>query len=262
MTIFLHEMKQSTKMLIIWSVAVGAIIVACMAIFPDIKKQAEDIRDAFTMMGAFTSAFGMDKIDLAEALGYYGLDCAAVLAFGGGLYGAFVGARMLSKEEADHTAEFLLAHPVRRTSVIAAKLAAVVAQVIIFNLFTTVCAIASFAMIGESLGGKTFWLFQLAQVIMHLEIACISFGASALLKRGSAGFGLGFATLLYFLNLVANISDKWKVLRYITPYAYADPSSVIPASSIEIEYLAFGVAYALICVVFAFFWYARKDIVQ
>lgn len=262
MTVFLHEMKQNSRMLIIWSVAVGAIIIACMAIFPDIKKQAEDIRDAFAMMGAFTSAFGMDKIDLTQALGYYGLDCAAVLAFGGGLFGAFIGARMLSKEETEHTVEFLLAHPVRRPGIIAAKLAATVVLVVFFNLFCTVCAVVSFAAIGETLGGETFWLFQLAQLILHLEIACVSFGASALLKRGSAGFGLGFAAFLYFLNLVANISDKWEVLRYITPFAYADPSSIIPSASIEIKYLTCGIAYALVGLVFAFIWYTRKDIAQ
>ncbi|MDR2721798.1 MAG: ABC transporter permease [Coriobacteriaceae bacterium] len=260
MTMFLHEMKQSTKMLIIWSVLVGAIIVVCMATFPEVKKQTDELREAFAMMGAFTSAFGLDKIDMMEAIGYYGLDCAAVLAFGGGLFAAFVGVRMLSKEETEHTAEFLLTHPLKRSSIIAGKFAAVVAQVILFNLFCTVCAIASFALIGEEIPWKTFWIFQLAQFLMHLEIGCISFGVSALLKRGSAGFGLGFAALLYFLNVVANISDKWEFMRYITPYAYADPSSVIPHAAITGEYLAIGMVYALIGVVFAFVWYSRKDI--
>ncbi|MCL1798798.1 MAG: ABC transporter permease [Eggerthellaceae bacterium] len=260
MTIFLHEMRQNTKMLVVWSVLVGAIIVVCMATFPEVKKQTDELREAFAMMGAFTSAFGLDKIDMMEPIGYYGLDCAAVLAFGGGLFAAFVGVRMLSKEEAEHTAEFLLTHPLKRSSIVAGKLAAVVAQVALFNLFCTVCAIASFALIGEELPWKTFWLFQLAQFLMHLEIACVSFGASALLKRGGAAFGLGLAALLYFLNMVANISDKWEFLRYITPYAYADPSSVIPNTAIAGEYLAFGMAYALIGVAFAFAWYSRKGI--
>jgi ABC-2 type transport system permease protein len=262
MTIFLHEMKLGTKMLIIWSVAVGAIIMACMAVFPDIKEQAEEISNAFAMMGAFTSAFGMDKIIMTEPLGYYGLDCAAVLAFGGGLFAAFISARMLSKEEAEHTAEYLLTHPDRRVDIIAGKLLAIFAQIIIFNLFCTLCAIVSFAAIGETIMGKAFWLFQLAQVIMHLEIACICFGASAVLKRGGVGFGLGLATFLYFMNLVANISDKWEALRYITPYAYADPSSILPAVAIEGTYLVVGLIYALVALAFAFFWYSRKGIAQ
>ena len=260
MVLFTHEIRQGIKMLLIWSVAVSAIIIACMACFPEVEAQAEEIREAFATMGAFTSAFGLDIIDMTDPLGFYGLDCAAVLAFGGGIYASYLGARMLAKEEAEKTSEFLLPHPRSRTAIIAAKLSAVFSLVLAFNAICTIAAVASFLLIDKEIPIKAFALFQLAQLLLHLEIAGIAFGVSALLGRGSAGFGVGFAALLYFLNIAANISDKWSFLRYITPFSYADPANVIPNVEINSKYLLFGVVYTLLGVLFAFYWYTRKDI--
>ena len=42
MTVFLHEMRQNAKMLAVWSVVIGGMVVLCVAMFPDISAQSED----------------------------------------------------------------------------------------------------------------------------------------------------------------------------------------------------------------------------
>lgn len=260
LTIFIHEMKQGTRMLAIWSLAVGLFVMLCMIVFPDMETQSAGIDEMFAEMGGFTSAFGMDKLSITDPLGFYGVEGGAILGLGGAFFAALVGSRMLSKEEAEHTAEFLLTQPISRASVITGKLLALFAQVLIFNLVCLAFGVASFALIGEAIEGEGFWWLHLAQFAMHLEIAAICFAASSLLKRGSVGFGLGLAALLYFANIFANLSEDWDFIRYITPYGYADAANVLPDAAINGELFACGMAYLIIGVIVAYVIYLRKDI--
>lgn len=259
-TIILHELKQNARVLIIWSAVIAALIVMCMIIFPDMHSQAQGVEEMFASMGGFSSAFGLDQISITDPLGYYGIECGALLGLGGAFFAAMIGARMLSKEEVDQTAEFLLVHPLKRSSFVSGKLAAMVVLILLFDAVCLVFGIASFALISEPIEGNGFWLLHVAQLILHLEIACICFGVSALLKRGSIGFGFGLAALFYFLNIFANLSSDWEFIRYITPFGYADASNVLPDAAISIEPLICGFVYIVLSVLFAYVIYSRKDI--
>lgn len=260
MTVLVHELKQNAKMIAIWALAIGGMIVLCMALFPEMEKQSEDLNAAFASMGVFTEAFGMDKISIADPMGFFGLEGGNILGIGGAFFAAYLGIRMLSKEETEHTAEFLLTHPLNRFSVVAQKLAAVVVGILVLNAVCVLCSIGSFAMIDATLEWEAFWLFFVGQTIMQLEIAFLCFAVSAVLGRGSVGVGLGFAAMLYFLNIVANLSDAADSLRYITPFAYADPANIIADVSLDGTLIAFGVAYSIIALIVAFVVYTKKDI--
>lgn len=260
MTVFAHEMRQNAKMLAIWSVVLGGLIAVCMAMFPEMEAQSADINEMFASMGVFTEAFGMDRLSIGEPMGFFGIEVGSVLGIGGAFFAAYLGIRMLSKEETERTAEFLLTHPISRVSVVAQKLAAVVACVVVLNAVCAICSIASFAAIGAELAWDGFWVFFAAQLILQLEIACVCFAGSAFLGRGSVGAGLGFAALLYFLNIVGNLSDKAEWVRYITPFAYADASNIIPDASLDSALVGLGALYAVVALVIAFAVYARKDV--
>ncbi|MGI6105667.1 MAG: ABC transporter permease subunit [Raoultibacter sp.] len=259
-TVCIHELKQNIRMLAIWSLAVSVLVLLCMIIFPDMEKQADDMNEMFASMGGFTQAFGMDKISIADPMGYYGIEGGAILGLGGALFAALLGSRMLSKEETEHTSEFLLTHPLSRLSVVGAKLLALIVIVLAFNGIAVAFGLASFAMIDEAIDLEGFWMLHLAQCILHLEVACVCFAASAFMKRSSVGFGLGVALLLYFMNIIGNLSSDTEFVRYITPFGYADAANVLPDAAINTEYLMCGLAYMLVALVIAFIVYTRKDI--
>lgn len=259
-TVFFHELKQGLKTLLIWGIAVAALIMLCMVIFPDMQSQSEGIDEMFATMGGFTDAFGMDTLSIADPLGFYGIEGGAILGLGGAFFAALLGSRMLSKEENEHTAEFLLTHPVSRPTVITGKLCALFVQVLLFNAICIGCGYASFALINESFNADAFLLFHLAQLVMHLEVAAVCFGVSAFLKRGSVGFGLGLAALLYFCNIFANLSEDFEFIRFITPFGYADAAQVIPDVAIDMQVMGVGCLYLVIGVVVAYVVYSRKDI--
>ena len=95
---------------------------------------------------------------------------------------------------------------------------------------------------------------------MQLELAGICFGISAFLRRGSLGVGLGIAAIMYFLNIIANISEKAEYLKLITPFGYAEGADIVSNGSLDAKLVLIGMAFALIGVAAAYFWYSRKDI--
>lgn len=260
MTILKHEMRQGRNSLIIWTAVIAFMLGVCILIYPEMSKQMDGISEAFANMGGFSAAFGMDKINFGEFIGFFGVECGNVLGLGGAFFAALTGISALSKEEREHAAEFLLTHPVSRQSVIAQKLISVIAQIIILNIAVVGIAALSTAIIGEEPDIKPLALMFAAYLVMQLEIAAICFGISSFIGRGGLGLGLGLAAAFYFLNIVANLTESAEFLKYITPFGYTEGADIIANGRIELGYLAVGIAFTIVGISAAFWKYGRKDI--
>lgn len=260
MTIFKREMKSGRNSLIIWASSIGFMMLICVLMFPEMKSQMESVSEMFANMGSFTAAFGMDRLNFGTLIGFYGVECGNIVGIGGSMYAALVGIGALAKEEKDHTAEFLLIHPVSRGRVVFEKLMAVMSQVIIINVIIAAIAAISFLLIGEALPVKEFTLLHTAYLLLQLEIAVVCFGISAFIKEGGMGIGLGLAILLYFLNIIRNISDKAAFLKYFTPFAYAEPADIITDACLSGSLIAIGIGCIALGIMAAFWQYNRKDI--
>jgi ABC-2 type transport system permease protein len=260
MTIFKREMKFGRNSLIIWGSSIGFMMLICVLMFPEMESQMGSVNDLFANMGSFTAAFGMDRLNFGTLMGFYGVECGNIVGIGGGLYAALVGIGALAKEEKEHTAEFLLTQPVSRSRVIYEKLMAVMSQVIIMNIAIVAISAISFLLIGEELPLKEFTLLHTAYLLLQLEIAAVCFGISAFIKDSGMGIGLGLAIVLYFLNIIKNISDKAAFLKYFTPFAYAEPAEIISEASLNGTLITIGIACTALGIAAAFWRYNCKDI--
>lgn len=260
MTIYIKELRQAFKALCVWTAAIAFMMLVCIMLFPEMKGEMDSVSDVFANMGGFTAAFGMDKLSFGELMGFYGIECGNVVGIGGGFFAALAGISVLANEEKERTAEFLLTHPVSRSSVITQKLLSVLTQVVILNLVVVGVSLISAAVIGEEFQMKEFFLLHTAYLLMQLEISCICFGISAFIKRGSIGIGLGLALALYFMNLVCNISEQAEFLCYITPYAYAEASNIISEAKLDVGLIAVGAVIAVVGAVTGYIKYLKKDI--
>lgn len=260
MTVFRYELKQGRNSLIIWSAVIAFMLGVCILIYPEMSGQMEEISSAFANMGGFSAAFGMDKLNFGEFTGFFGVECGNVLGLGGAFFAALTGISALSKEEAEHTAEFLLTHPVSRKNIAAQKLAAVFAQIIILNIISAAASAAAIAMADQSPDAKPVLLMFAAYLIMQLETAVICFCVSAFTRKNSVGAGLGLAAALYFLNIISNLTEKAEFLKYITPFGYTDSAAIISEGRLEGKYIAVGTAITVISAAAAFIRYDTKDI--
>lgn len=260
MTLIRHELKQGRKAFWVWTLSIGAFIVICLFMYPEMKGQMESVSSIFASMGAFSAAFGLNTLDFGTLRGFYGIECGNILGIGGALFAALLGIAALAKEERNGTAEFLLTHPLGRADVVAAKLAAVLIQVVAMNAVVWLLAVGSVAAIGEAVPWKEFALLHAAFFLLQVELACICFGISAFLWKGGLGIGLGLAIFLYFLNIIANLTDSADFLKYITPFGYADGASLLQAGAIDAGKLLIGLAFAAAGIGLAFLKYGKKDI--
>ena len=260
MTLVKHELRQGRVSFWIWTASIGFLLAICVFLFPEMKGQMEGVSDMFASMGSFTAAFGMDRLNFGTLIGFYAIECGNVLGLGGAFYAALCAVGILSKEEKDKTAEFLLTHPVSRVRIITEKLMAVLIQITAMNVMIYALAVGSIAAVGEEIPWKEISLLHLSYYLLQLELAGICFGISAFLRKGSAGVGLGIAVMMYFLNLVANIADVAEFLKYITPFGYCEGADIVSNGSLDITFVTIGAVIGISGILIAYLKYTKKDI--
>lgn len=260
MTLFLHEIKRNKLALIIWTAAISFMLGICILIYPEMSKEMGQISDMFADMGAFTDAFGMDQLNFGEFMGYFGIECGNVLGMGGAIFAAILGVTTLAGEQKNGTAEFLLTHPVSRIRIAAEKLLSVAVQILVLNVTVVIVCILSIIAVGIEVNAGQIALIFLAYVILELEIGAITFCVSAFIKNGGFGIGIGVSMMLYFLNIVANISESVEFLKYVTPFAYTDSGYIINNNSLDFKYLVIGIAVSTISTALALWQFKKKDI--
>lgn len=260
MTIVKHELRQGKISFLIWTASIGFLLVICVFLFPEMKGEMEGINNVFASMGAFTAAFGMDRLNFGSLVGFYAIECGNVLGLGGAFYSSLCAVGILSKEEKDGTAEFLLTHPISRKRIITEKLIAVLLQVTVMNMFIYLLSVSSMFVIGEEIPWNEINLLHLAYYLLQIELAGICFGISAYLRKGSASVGLGVAAMMYFFNLISNIAESAEFLKYITPFGYCEGADIVTNGSLDGKLVAIGMALCISGVVAAFLKYLQKDI--
>ena len=260
MTLVKHELKQGKASFLIWTISIGFLLAVCVFLFPEMKGQMDGISETFASMGSFTAAFGMDRLNFGTLIGVYAIECGNVLGLGGAFYAALCAASILSKEEKDKTAEYLLAHPVSRTRIITEKLIAVLIQITALNLIIYAVSVCSMHIIGEEIPWKEVNLLHFAYYLLQIEFAGICFGLSSFLRKGSAGVGLGIASMMYFLNLIANIAEVADFLKYITPFGYCDGADIVSNGSLNSTMIAIGIVMGIGGITVAYLHYGQKDI--
>ncbi len=218
------------------------------------------VNDIFASMGSFTEAFGMDRLNFGTLIGFYAVECGNILGLGGAFYASLCAVGILSHEEKDKTAKFLLTHPVSRKRIITEKLIAALIQITAMNIMIYALAVGSIAAVGEAIPWKEISLIHLAYYLLQLELAGICFGISAFLRRGSMGIGLGIAVMMYFLNLIANIADVAEFLKYITPFGFCEGADIVSNGSLDCTLVSIGAVIGIGGIMIAYLKYTKKDI--
>ena len=260
MTLLKHELRQGRSALCIWTAIIASMTALCVLIYPEIRDQMSAVSGMFSDMGVFSAAFGMDRLNFGEFMGFFGVECGNVLGLGGAFFSALLGISVLAKEEKEQTAEFLLTHPISRRKTAAQKLVSVLLQIIILNIIVIAVTFISIRVIGEEPEIRPLLLLFLAYFILQAETAAICFGISAFISQSGLGIGLGIAALFYFLNIIANLTEDAKFLKYITPFGYTESADIIADKCLKTEYLSVGLILTALGIGIGFCRYCTKDI--
>ena len=260
MTVCKHELKQGWKSLAIWTLSIGFFIVICVLMYPEMKGEMEDVSDMFSSMGAFTAAFGMDRLNFGTLIGFYAIECGNMLGIGGAFFAAILGITALAKEEKERTAEFLLSHPISRTKIITEKWIAVLVQIVVLNVLVFLLSIVAIVCIGEKIPWEEVGYLHFAYFLVQVVLAGICFGISAFIRSSGIGVGIGLATIMYFINIVANITESAKDLKYITPFGFAEGADIVANVDLDWKMVGINLMFAIVGIGIAYWKYTKKDI--
>jgi len=260
LAIFQHEVKSHIKSLLIWSICVGGVGLACILLFSSMQGDMESMAEGFASMGAFSDAFGMSRLSIATLTGFYAAEVGTVHSLGGAMFAAIISTNMLSKEEDGHTGEFLYTLPISREKIMVSKAACVVTHIIFFNLVCVVMYEIGFGILGEAISWKEFCLYHMMQIFLHIEVGTVCYCISAFMRKNKLGIGLGIVLLFYAYDMIARVVPDLNDYKVISPFSYANAADIL--STGEIEYLAvwIGVIVGGMSLLLARNVYTKRDL--
>ena len=261
--IYAHEFRTRLRSVIIWSLAVTAIVFFYFSFFSVFADQAALMNQMLERFPPqLRAAFGLDARDLSTVLGFYSfifLFMQLCLAIQAGNYGF----GLVSIEESELTADFLLSKPVSRTQVLTSKLLAALTSLTITNAVVWVSSYVSIAVFrGErEYDPRTLLLLLLSIVIFQLFFLSVGLVVSMLVKRVRSvtpySLGLGFGA--YVLSAFSGILGDVK-LELITPFKHLDPARIVRDGAYDTPLVLINVTVSLIAVAVSYWLYARRDI--
>ena len=262
-TIYQHEFRARLRSVIIWSLAVVALIIIYFGLYPVFADQAALMNE---MLAKFPpemrAAFGMNGIDLSSVLGFFSFLflfvqlCLAIQA-------ANYGFGLVSVEETELTADFLLSKPVGRRQVLTSKLLAALTGLTITNAVVWVSSFIAIALFGEGRAYETGTLVLLLLSIVLFQLFFLSVGLviSLLVKRVRSvtpyAMGLGFGA--YVLNAFGSVFGA-VALEQITPFKQLNAAYIVQHGGYDLPLVLLNAAVSLVSLAASYWLYLRRDI--
>lgn len=262
MHILKWELKANMKSLIIWSICFIALIFLMTSEFSAYYDNPEmlDILDAFPE--SMMKAFSMDSVNLTTPIGYISI-VSLYFYLMGGVFAILLGSNIISKEERDKTAEYLLTMPISREQVIRSKIAASLINCLVLNIIvmgSTLVAMSPYALDREFY--DFLWLMAQSMTMTMLIFLSIGMLLSSILKRYklSGKISAALLMLLYFLSILTQLSDKIDFLKYFTPFKYFEAKDLISAGHLNLTFVLISSCIIILSFVGTFRIYPRRDL--
>lgn len=263
MNIYAHEFRMNAKSVVSWSIAVFLILLIYMSIFPTMAEDAALLNEVMANFPEeFLMAFGMDGLDMSSVLGFFGITllftqiCVSIQA-------ANYGFSLVSVEERELTADFLLSKPVGRTSILTSKLLAALSSLAITNVVIWASSFALIRLFNEGSDYDTNTLALLLLTVTFLQLFFLSVGllVSLLVRRirNVTPYAMGLVFGLYIINAFGGMIGDDK-LTYITPFKHFDANYIVRHAALNLPLAAISVGVIVLAVAGSYTLYARRNI--
>ncbi len=262
MNIMLRELKGNLKALIIWCVSMSFLIFVGMVKYSGFAAVGQSANELFNQLPeAIKSILGLNFLDLSSILGFYGVFFLYFVLLAG-THAVFLGATIISKEERDKTADFLLVKPITRSTVVTAKLIATLINLVLLNLVTLFSSIFFVAMYnqGESINSQIIRL-MVALFILQVIFAAVGAGISGVAKNTKQATSWSSSVLLatFVLSAAIDLNSRIDFLKYFTPFKYF-PTNKVMQGIYEPYFLFLSGLIIIASTIFTYRSYNKQDI--
>lgn len=251
------------RSVITWSASLGILILVFMSLFSGFAADTAVLNQALSKFPKqLLIAFGMENMDFSTVLGYYGilfLFCQICLAIQAANYGF----ALVSIEEREMTADFLLAKPVARNKILTSKLMSAITGLTITNI---VIWISSFVFIkiftnGREYEVKSLVMLLLTIVVFQLFFLAVGLVISLLVKRirSVTPFSMALAFAMYFLNAFGNMIGK-DSLEVISPFKHFEPNAILKNGAYDLPLVSISILVIIISIAASYVLYTKRNI--
>lgn len=261
--IFNFEFRSRLRSVLTWSVASAALLFVFFSFFSVFSEQAaltQQVMENFPPQ--LLQAFGMSELDLSSVLGFYSLIYLFIQLFLA-IQAGNIGFGLVSVEESELTADFLLTKPVSRRVVLTSKLLAALAALLLTNLLVWMASWGAVMLFRAQQSfelGKLVLLF-LALPLFQLFFLGVGLLVSLLVKRvrSVTPYSLGLAFGAYVLNAFGSVVGDVS-LEQLTPFKHFDAGAIVQRGGLDAKLVLPNLAFSLLCIAVSYVLYLRRDI--
>jgi len=200
-------------------------------------------------MKGLMSAFGVSLDVITNVLGFYAARNTMYILLLGSFFSILLAGKILSQEEHEKTAEFLLTKPVTRFEVVWSKLAAYFSLLLTLNIIILITGFISIEVFkGDS-------EYSLSAYLIH-TFYCF------LLMRGRPTTNISIGIIIggFFIDAASKITPKLEIIGYLSPFKYVDSSVLSSDYRLMWWRLLYFLGISLLLFILTFIIYKKKDI--
>jgi ABC-2 type transport system permease protein len=258
----MHELKTNIKNTVMWICVLCGLSIVILFFYPAIKNDMDNFMKILNNLpSAMKAVFGMAAENFSSALGFYNFVFTYTSLFGA-IQAMNLGVGILSKEERERTADFLMTKPVSRTRILTSKILAALTIFVITNIiYYAITYSLVNGMSEQGFEADKFTLINASLFFLQLIFFSIGLIISAAAKKIKSVLpvSLGFVFMFFAISAFAVTSESDK-LRFLTPFQYFKTNYILSEGNYESIFLIIGLLIVAVCIIFSYILYKRKNI--
>lgn len=262
MNMYLHELKAYRKSTIIWSLSLVIMIILFLSLFPAFSKDAEDVKKLLEgYPEGLRKAIGLSLDTFFSLLGFYSYLFGYILLCGS-IQAMNLGTAIISKEVREKTADFLLTKPVTRSSIMTAKLFAILTSIVITNIVYIVSAMfMANSVKTEVFSMKIFFMISITLFFVQLIFMSLGIIISVIFPKIKNVLPISLGTVFgFFMIGMLSTTTSSDAARFLIPFKYYDATYIIKNSSYEFSFIIIEIIFIIVTIFASYLIYAKKDI--
>ncbi|MEX0968122.1 MAG: ABC transporter permease subunit [Bacteroidia bacterium] len=236
--LYLKEMKRNRKAGIVWTLLIMVLVMFILSLYPTVSGMMAQLT---VLMQSFPvpmmRIIGFDFAAWGSVIGYYSTDYSLHVMILSNIYSVMLAGSIISKEEREGTAEFLITRPLTRWDVWSGKVAAYFSWMFIFIFFQALAALTGMRLFAdEHIQWQRFFTVNLYGMLIIFLFGGLSLLLSLTSYRGRQVTALAIGILLgtYVVDALSRISPSTEWLGSISPFHYADFNAAAAGYKMEL----------------------------
>lgn len=256
------ELYRRRMYVIWWSIGIIALVALTILAYGSVRDQAAELNKAFGSLSSSISSF-VGTENMFSPVGYLNSQLYYItLPILFILLSVTLASSLLNKEESNRTLELLLARPISRTHVLAAKAISGSAIMVILGLVTAVTVIICGELVHLTIPAGDLLLTTAVMVVFSGAFGAITFmlyAATTATRRIAVVGAILVSFGGYIVSSVAGLVSSLIWVAKIFPYHYYDPGAML-TGKFSAPLVVYIVGIYTVTLLVAVYGFRRRDI--